>query len=44
MSFRLKSDTNLFEILKSKTTVSAIEVLYISEKIMLAVNSITNLS
>ncbi|KAL9413353.1 hypothetical protein AB3S75_041931 [Citrus x aurantiifolia] len=26
VSFRLKSDTNLFEILKSKTTVSAIEV------------------
>lgn len=26
VSFRLKSDTNLFEIVKSKTTVSAIEV------------------
>ena len=28
VNFRLKSDTNLFEILKCKTTVSTIEVIY----------------
>lgn len=32
VSFRLKSDTDLFEIVKCKTTVSTLEVIYAARR------------